>query len=130
MLRALIRTILDRFQPRRRAFAQIRIGVTPSGIILKAAIGSERRPDREVSWHKISCITVFKRDVYIHDMICVLIEVGGEDVIELNEEMEGWEDFVRELPLFLPSAMRYAEWFLKVAFPAFEPAPVRIYVRG
>jgi hypothetical protein len=128
MLRALTRTILDRLRRRRRVLGQS-ISTGESGIVIQSVPESAKPIRREVPWHAISRIMVFKRDLYVHDLICMLIEVPGDGVLEVNEDMEGWKNLTSDLPRFLPSAMAPEAWFSKVAFPAFEVSPVMIYIR-
>jgi hypothetical protein len=80
-------------------------------------------------WPDVQKVGVFKRDLYAVDMICLAVEVAGPAAIELNEEMEGWQPFVEALPEFLPGIKPWHEWFLEVAFPAFEVNPTLIYSR-
>jgi len=82
-----------------------------------------------IAWDQITRIVAFKRDVYSHDVVCLLIETNGKNVLELNENMPGWTELVKELAIRLPSARPYSEWFTGVAFPAFAPSPTDVFVR-
>lgn len=127
MLKALTRTVLDRLR-RRRSVLGPSISIGECGIVIQSVPESVKPIRREVPWHAISRIMVFKRDLYVHDLICMLIEVPGDGVVEVNEDMEGWKKLAADLPRYLPSAMPQAVWFSKVAFPAFKISPVMIYL--
>ena len=86
---------------------------------------------RDVRWDEIDRITAFKRDLYTVDMLCLLVLFGSDQaILELNEQMDGYQDFVTAVDAHLPGAMPWAHWFLAVAFPAFAPNPLCIYRRG
>lgn len=83
----------------------------------------------EVNWDDVNEIAAFKRDLFTVDMICLAI--GCCDfAIEVNEEMAGWQDFVQKLPDNLPGCKSFPEWFLEVAFPAFETNTTVIFKRN
>lgn len=82
-----------------------------------------------VPWDQITKIVAFKRDVYAHDLICLLIEQADGSVFEINERALGWMELVNELPIRLPAARAYSDWFTEVAFPAFDMSPTSVFVR-
>jgi hypothetical protein len=104
---------------------QVRISADDSGI--KVDSGSGWGP--VMAWDQITRIVAFKRDVYSHDVICLLIETSNKSVLEVNEGMPGWTELVNELPIRLPSARPYSQWFTDVAFPAFSPSPTDVFIR-
>jgi hypothetical protein len=67
--------------------------------------------------------------VYSGELICLLIEQANGGVLEVNEQMPGWTDLIKEVPIRLPSAKPYPVWFTEVAFPAFSVSPTSIFVR-
>ncbi|WP_419804547.1 hypothetical protein [Terriglobus sp.] len=86
---------------------------------------------RQVRWDQVERVTAFKRDLYTVDMLCLLILLGEDQAIfELNEQMEGYNEFVAAMDIALPGAMPWAQWFMAVAFPAFATNPLCIYRRG
>jgi hypothetical protein len=93
------------------------------------SVGTPGGESHSVPWDGIARIVAFKRDVYGSDLICLLIEPVNGSVLEANEEMPGWADLVREVPIRLPSAKPYPTWFAEVAFPAFSVSPTSIFVR-
>lgn len=82
-----------------------------------------------VPWDQITKVVAFKRDVYAHDLICLLIEQADGSLFEIDERAPGWMALVNELPIRLPAARAYADWFKEVAFPAFDTSPTSVFVR-
>ncbi len=82
-----------------------------------------------ITWHSIRRIVAFKRDIYSRDLICMLLELSSDAVVELDESMVGWNAFLDALPLSIPGACNADEWLRRVSFPAFETTPVEIYCK-
>lgn len=85
-----------------------------------------RRRDWKRAWHEqripfaeVRKVVAFKRDCYTVDSISMLL-VTDAGVVEISEEMSGWEAWTAALPERLSGAKRFEEWFFEVAFPAFE----------
>ncbi len=85
-----------------------------------------RRRDWKRAWHEqripfaeVRKVVAFKRDCYTVDSIRMLLETDA-GVVEIGEEMAGWEAWTAALPERLAGAKRFEEWFFEVAFPAFE----------
>jgi hypothetical protein len=125
MAHLLTRKFLAYLDRKRGSRSQIRISTDKSGIHLKASGGQVSA----IPWDRITRIVACKRDVYSHDMICLLIEEDGKGVFELNEDMPGFAELANEMPVRLPSAKPYSDWFIEVAFPAFNPSPTSIFIR-
>jgi hypothetical protein len=121
----LTRKFLSYLNKKRTLTNDIHLSTGESGIKLDS--GSGWGP--VVAWDQITRIVAFKRDVYSHDVICLLIETNQTNVLELNENMPGWTELVKELEIRLPSAKPHAEWFTEVAFPAFAVTPTEVFVR-
>ena len=83
----------------------------------------------EIPWESIESVYVYKQDLVIVDRIATIIKIDGDLEIEINEEMEGWKPLVDAMPQHLPNCRDFADWFMDVAFPAFEPKPTLIYRR-
>lgn len=83
-----------------------------------------------IRWPDISRATVFKRDHWSTDCICLFLARDDGLGVELNEEMAKWRTFVGALPNYLQGCLPPDEWFATVALPAFEPNPTEIYLRG
>jgi hypothetical protein len=93
---------------------------------LAIELGEEKK---FVPWSSVDQVTVFKRDQVTVDMICMLISAEGK-IIELNETMNGWSEASSALETHLPGSMPWAEWTLKVMFPAFATNAIDIYNKG
>jgi hypothetical protein len=52
-----------------------------------------------------------------------------ETGVVTDEEMEGWMEFTRALPTFLPGCTPWEKWFMEVVSPAFAPNPTEIFSR-
>jgi hypothetical protein len=81
------------------------------------------------SWSGICLVTAFKRDLFTVDCICLHFADADGTVVELNEEMAGWNRLVDALPTLLPGCKPQSEWYFAVAFPAFTANPTQIYHR-
>ena len=89
-----------------------------------------REPKRnplKLKWSEIDRLTVFKRDLFTVDLICLFLELSDDRAVELDEDMEGWKPFIDAVPSHLPGCK--ADWFSAVAFPAFAANPTEIYRR-
>ncbi|HEX7138373.1 MAG TPA: hypothetical protein VF219_11020, partial [Vicinamibacterales bacterium] len=80
-------------------------------------------------WSQVTRAVAFKRDQYVMDRICIVFELSNARVLEINEDLQGWEGLVEQLPTHLPGALVYAEWFDEVAFPAFKTNEKTIFQR-
>ena len=83
----------------------------------------------EIGWNAIDRLTMFKRDCFAIDLICLCLEFSSDCAIELDEHMDGWQAFVEALPHYVPGCQASEEWFCTVAFPAFATNPTEIYRR-
>jgi hypothetical protein len=80
----------------------------------------------EVGWGAVSRVVAYKRDAMTHDVIALGFLGTGIDV---NEDMEGWDELLKKLPEYLPGCQPFEQWFQAVAFPAFAMNPTDIYRR-
>ncbi|MEM7600212.1 MAG: hypothetical protein AAF357_02215 [Verrucomicrobiota bacterium] len=87
------------------------------------------RHEALAAWTQISEITVFKRDLYAYDLICLRVLLGDGVEIETDEEDVNWNLLVNSLPTFLPGTIEWPSWFSDVAFPAFEACAQTIFSR-
>jgi hypothetical protein len=83
----------------------------------------------EAEWREVSRVVVYKRDALTHDVIALAFLMSGREGIDVNEAMEGWDDFVEKLPEYLPGCQTLGQWFQAVAFPAFALNPTEIFRR-
>jgi hypothetical protein len=80
-------------------------------------------------WSQVARAVAFKRDQYVVDRICIVFELSNTQAMEINEDMQGWERLVEQLPTHLPGTLVYTEWFGEVAFPAFKTNEKTIFER-
>ena len=82
-------------------------------------IMSNKGDSSELRWSEVEEIHAYKRDLFTTDLICLAFKKSGRDeYYEIHEEMAGYHDLLEVLPSRLPKFT--LEWFLDVAFPAFE----------
>ena len=81
-------------------------------------------------WRDVIRVEAFKRDLWAVDQICLAFIQTGDTEVEINEEMDGWNSLVEQLPDYLPGCQKFEEWFQPVAIPAFELNLRVIYERG
>ena len=93
------------------------------------ATGGDGFREQRIEWREIKEVYVYKRDVYIVDLICIMLRANNDDSFELHEQMQGWQNLIENLPEFLPDCPPFHEWFMEVAFPAFEFNLIKIYPR-
>ena len=83
-----------------------------------------------MSWQDVSQVTAFKRDLFTVDCICLFLARSDDIGVELDEEMASWKSFIEALPQYLPGCKPWSEWFMDVAFPAFETKLTLVYDRA
>jgi hypothetical protein len=84
---------------------------------------------QSVRWSDVSEVCVYKRDVFAYDLICLAFRTNNGDSVELNEQMNGWKSLIDNLLIYIPGCRKSEEWFIDVAFPAFELNLIKIYQR-
>jgi len=82
-----------------------------------------------MKWSEVAKVTAFKRDLFAVDLICVLLSKADSSGIEVDEDMGGWDEFVKRLPNNLAGCKAWEQWFTEVAFPAFDPKMTEIFNR-
>ncbi len=82
------------------------------------------------AWDQVQSIFVYKRDLYLVDLICAVFVLSSTEAVEVHEEMAGWQPLVESLPEHLPGTMPFATWWQAVAVPAFAPNARVIYQRS
>lgn len=109
---------------RRRALATAAWGEfepTPHGFLFDLDDGRD-----EIRWDDIDEVAAYKKDCFGLDQIRMAILSGGCEYT-LTENMTGWEWLIHELPNHLDGMRQPEEWFLEVAFPAFELCYTPLY---
>lgn len=85
--------------------------------------------NKSFQWDDAIVLTAFKRDLYVVDRICLEFELKDGEIIEVDEEMKGFDALVQKLPEYLPGCKSFDEWFEVVAFPAFKLNATQIFQR-
>ena len=70
----------------------------------------------EVPFSRVARVSAFKRDLGTVDLICFEIEVKGNEPLEVNEEMAGFEDLIAR---FTQDPKFDKHWRERVVKPAF-----------
>jgi hypothetical protein len=82
-----------------------------------------------IRWDEIQTVTVFKRDLFTLDCICLFAARHDGSGIELDEELYGWQEFVEAMPTYLRGCMKWEDWFLAIWSPAFATNTTQIFSR-
>lgn len=88
----------------------------------------EQKPPVTMRWRHVERVRLFKRDLLTHDCICMFLADAQDIGLELNEEMAGWNAFVKELPVHLPGCR--SDWEKSVALPPFATNETELYRRA
>ncbi len=72
-------------------------------------IGGER-----VAWSDLRRLAAYKRDIYIGDLLCLLILTSSGRVFEINEELPGWKEAGEAIEQFLPDSLPHVEWTVRL----------------
>ena len=120
-----------------KAFSDFQYGKTrkapkpqkPDGIITFDSNGFRiaqqiRGEERTVlmKWDEVQSVTVFKRDIFVVDCICLLAVRSSGSAIELDEEMGGWQELIEAMPIYLDGCTKWESWFMAIVSPAFAPS--------
>jgi len=87
----------------------------------------KKKQTGRVLWNEIEQIEVFKRDLFIYDLICMSMRVKNQGCLELDEDDALWSTLLKNLTRHLDGFIPWSHWFQKVAFPAFETKQMTIY---
>jgi hypothetical protein len=82
-----------------------------------------------VEWDSVVEATVFKRDLFSTDQVCIEFRLLDDSRVEVHEEMKGWSDLCDALPNYLPGAPPWTDWFMTITTPAFELNPTPLFRR-
>ena len=67
-----------------------------------------------VAWSDMRRLDVYKRDIYVGDLLCLAILAAEDRVFEINEESPGWKEAGDAIERFLPGSLPRAEWALRL----------------
>src|SRR5262245_40587189 len=122
------RNLLRRRKERKTPSQGYRIAFDEGGFSLAHA-GKSQGSDR-LEWASVQKAVAFKRDLWTVDMVCLALETRDSLVLELNEEMVGWQEYIEALPKHLDGARPCAEWFPEVVVPAFKTNSTLVFERS
>lgn len=130
MFRWLTEKVVAYLNKKRDSAEQLEIDIKDKGINVTSIAHKKPLSQYCIPWAEINTIIVYKKDLYTSDLICMYIASTNDRVLEIDETTRGWENLVENLTHYLPTASTFEDWFLEVAFPAFETNPVIIYSRN
>ena len=81
-------------------------------------------------WTTVTKVTVFKRDLFTTDCICMAFEMTDGKKLETHEDTNNWREFIEELPKHLPGCKSPADWLWNVTTPAYAPNITEIFLRS
>jgi hypothetical protein len=96
----------------------------------EVCVGRPRRETQRirVEWSAVQSASAFKRDLVIHDLVCILFRLRNGRQIEVDEQMSGWPEFVENLPTSsLPGVRPFSEWAEQVVMPPFATNETLLY---
>jgi len=86
------------------------------------------QPNAFLAWDKVDAVIAYKQDIYTMDQIRLgFVTTGGTIVV--TEDMQGWDELVQQLPIRLPNALSFSEWWERVAQPPFALSLTTLYKR-
>jgi len=107
---------------------------SPRAVIFnRLGLSLASRPDstgqvHQIEWSKVDAVYAYKQDCLSVDQICIMFaDLGGEVRLVITEDDAGYQQLVERLPLHLPGCLAPADWFRRVAFPAFETNWTELY---
>lgn len=83
----------------------------------------------KVAWERVTEASAFKRDLISTDQVCIVFTMDDETFIEVHEEMRGFCELCERLPIALPGALVFSDWYLAITVPTFEPCLTRLFTR-
>jgi hypothetical protein len=73
-----------------------------------------------VRWIDVERVEAFKRDLITIDQVCVGMLFADDWWIQVDEDIEGFYDFIGALPRHLHGCLPPDRWWREVDLPAFE----------
>lgn len=92
-------------------------------------LGDSALPANTVAWSSIIEATAFKIDLFAYDQVCISFRLDDSSETEVDEEMKGWSELIDLLPVYLPGAPSWEDWFMEITVPAFQTNPVCLFLR-
>ncbi|MEZ0276965.1 MAG: hypothetical protein ACAH88_18795 [Roseimicrobium sp.] len=82
-----------------------------------------------IPWSDVTSVAVYKEDLVVVDTMVLVFRFANGAELEFCEETEGWSDLAQSLHQHLPGCIPFHEWFMRVAFPAFQINFTEIFKR-
>jgi hypothetical protein len=95
--------------------------VIAGGSVSSVGVGS-------LKWNEVRTVLAYKRDLYATDLICLGF-TSPVGTIEVDEEMQGWQQLVERLPSLLPGTPPLSDWRERVAKPPFASCVTKLFER-
>ncbi|SCX77819.1 hypothetical protein [Nitrosospira sp. Nsp13] len=108
---------------------QFRVVARDNGIAIEGRLSDGGDGSIVLPWTAVSQVVAYKRDVYAGDLICLGIELDGQRVVELDETMQGWQEFIEALPVYLAGAMSPEEIFVRLVAEDNPSNNVTVFLR-
>jgi hypothetical protein len=96
-------------------------GATPSRLRVVAQDGGiiigDNRLDEDgiiLPWKEVTRVVAYRRDMYVSDLLCLAVEFDGLKTVEIDETMQGWQEFMTALPSYLTGSRGAEEFFLSL----------------
>jgi hypothetical protein len=85
--------------------------------------------ERFFDWQGVTTMIAYKRDCFAYDMICLAI-ADASIAVEIREEDDGWDAFIRAAEKNLPGSVPVDTWWPAVAQPPFATNTTTVYRKG
>ncbi|MDQ3440101.1 MAG: hypothetical protein M3478_07095 [Planctomycetota bacterium] len=72
---------------------------------------------RAVNWAAVQAIATYKRDLFIHDDVCLAFQTDADTWVEVSEDEPGFKLLIAEVERRYPEVPR--DWFAEVMLPPF-----------
>lgn len=99
------------------------VSVTDQGL----KVTSEGSAAYTLVWTDVTQVAALKVPQYVGNTLMLVFEFQGGHSLTLTEDMAGWTEVSRDLPVYLPGALPYEDWALGAAFDNDRNEPVWIY---
>jgi hypothetical protein len=74
---------------------------------------------KEIRWADIVEVVAYKRFECFPSNLVTVALVGHENVLELSEEMNGWDELLDHFTEYLPGCQSKDNWYPEVKLPPF-----------
>lgn len=83
---------------------------------------------KKIRWKSLKRAVAFRKDSASVDQVSLVLD-DGEAAIEINEDMQGWGEFLEQLPNRLPGFPSASSLLKKVVFSAFGSKNLVVWER-